>query len=108
MINAETAQRGVAMNLIELTDFYSKTNKEYVNVEEIIYIEKHEQFFLVEEITEAISRGFLNLFPPKKITKTEVKGERVRQGSRILLKNDRSAYVLETPQEVANLIKGEK
>lgn len=100
------------MKLLELTDFYTKTDKEYVVVEKIARIQKHtEKFAHIKSDTRKRMSvpGFLgSLFGEKaaEIEETvEISREIVdRNGSEVVLSDGESTNVLESPEQVAKLL----
>lgn len=93
------------MKLIELTDFFNRGNKEYVNPEQVARVENYEEEFATPE-EYAATAGF---GPWKKtVTKTRYVGINMRKGSKIVMKNGTdNTVVLESPTDVARLIQGE-
>lgn len=100
------------MKLLELTDFESKTKKEFVVIERIIHIQPHtEQFYhIVTDMREVTDKpGFLGrLFGKRPTTKTEkfeVSRKVVdRNGSLVSVSDSYRTKVLETPEEIAKLL----
>lgn len=100
------------MKLLELTDFYTKTDKEYVVVEKIARIQRHTEKFAHIK-SDTVQRGIVpsilgRLFGEKSkvITETvELSREIVdRNGSEVVLSDGESTNVLESPEEVAKLL----
>lgn len=104
--------KGMAMKLLELTDFFSKTKKEYVVVEKIVRFQPYTEKFMriKSDEREVLSEpGILGRFfgqkPTLRTEKFEVSREEVdRDGTSVRLSDDEETIVLETPEQVAKLL----
>lgn len=100
------------MKLLELTDFYTKTKKEYVVVEQITCIQPHtEKFLNIKSDDRPVlhAAGFLGRLFGQKSHQTmetvEISREVVeRNGSMVVLSNKNVTMVLESPEEIVALL----
>lgn len=99
------------MKLLELTDFFSKTKKEYVVVERIIRFEPLTRQYVRIEKEEVIEPRattvmdkviFLKPFPVKKYVEKKTIVD--RNGSMVILSEGAKTMVLETPEQIRNLL----
>ena len=95
------------MRLIQLTDFYSKKNIEFVDADDIARIETFEKEYMNEETYEETT-GFGPF--SKTVTKKRYSDQHTRSGSRIFMKSGKCnrTCVLETPEQIVALIKESK
>jgi hypothetical protein len=97
-------KKGLKMRLIKLTDFYTKTQPEYLDADDVARIETFESEYVdKEEYEETTGIGFFK----KTFTKTRYVNQHKRTGSEIFMKCGESTCVLESPEQVAALVKGE-
>jgi len=100
------------MKLLELTDFFTKTKKEYVVVENIVHFEpytrKYEHIKTDEREVTIVPSFLAEIFGKKSVTVKEkftVSREVVdRNGSKVILSNKTQTMVLETPEEIAKML----
>lgn len=100
------------MKLLELTDFYTKTDKEYVVVEKIVRIQRHSEQFahIVKETRQTKSEpGLLGRMfgqRPESVEEEVEIGRTIvdRNGSEVVLSDDESTNVLESPEQIAKLL----
>jgi hypothetical protein len=92
------------MRLIKLTDFHTKTAVEYLDADDVARIETYGSEFVDKEEYEET----LGFWPFKKtVEKTRYVNQHTRTGSEIFMKCGARTCVLESPEQVAALVKGE-
>lgn len=99
------------MRLLELTDFFSKTKKEYIVIEKLVRIESYSKKFAHIKSEDREVTHSPNWFDRLHGDRTRVQIENVeisrevvdRNGSHVVL-SDSQTMVLETPEEIAKLL----
>jgi hypothetical protein len=90
------------LNFLTFTDFYTKERKEYARFDLIARVEFYqEKFAHYEETTKTVG----SLWWKKQITKNEMTKIVTRTGTTLYMTSGDKTRVLESPEEVMNLIK---